>query len=134
MLSQTTLVIRCESTRGPGTDAWGNDRRPIPWLLLVRLHPTSPRPRRVKTRVNLQLNQVEPSPEHWSVPPGPELHSQQVRFKEFDDTVSSVAESVHTETASSSDLDYSDTEDRGKHRGPRSKEALVLIVGGGGGG
>ena len=42
---------------------------------------------------------------------------------DFDDTVSSLAESVHMETASSSDSDSSDTEEMGNRQGPHSNNS-----------
>ena len=52
----TTLVLRCDENRGPGTDAQGNGGRPNPGMGLMRHHPAPPRPRRVITQVNQGSN------------------------------------------------------------------------------
>ena len=49
------------------------------------------------------------------------------RSKDVDDTVSSLGESAHTETASTSDLDSLDTQERENHRGPGRKNSPKFL-------
>ena len=103
-------------------DARGSGWCPIPWEGLVRCHPnpTSPRPRRLVTRLNPQVNHVQSTD---LLPPSHNRTANKLSFEDFDGMVSSLAESVHTKTASSSDSDSLETKKRGNYQGPHSKNS-----------
>ena len=92
----------------------GSDRRRTPGEGLVRRHPASPRP-----RLKPELRHVH-STDPW---PGTQNCTANTSLSKDLDTVSSRAESMHTEPAPRSDSDPSDPEESGNNEGPHSKNS-----------
>ena len=73
-----------------------------------------------------ELNHVQ-STNQW--PQSQNCTASESSSKDSDDTVSSLAESIHIKTASSSDSESSDTEERGNYHGLHSKHSHSAYVG-----